>query len=105
MLALLLSQILVDALQDLVDHPNQDPVTLLVELKTEEDDLMERFLKAVPEAASKLYDTKKDRDPDVDSMYSTKVPVLPYTQDASDGSIFGLPYKYRKGWWYRSLWK
>jgi hypothetical protein len=60
MLALFLSQILVDALQDLVDHPNQDPVTLLVELKTEEDDLMERFLKAdFPEAASKIYYTKK----------------------------------------------
>jgi hypothetical protein len=77
MLALFLSQIFVDALQDLVDHPNQDPVTLLAELKTEEDDLMEQFLKAdLPEAASKLYDAKKDRDPDVDFNVLYKGPSI-----------------------------
>jgi hypothetical protein len=78
MLALFLSQILVDALQDLVDHPNQDPVTLLAELKTEEDDLMERFLQAdLPKAAYKIYDGKpNDHDPDVDLSVLYKGPSI-----------------------------
>jgi hypothetical protein len=78
MLALFLSQILVDALQDLVDHPNQDPVALLAELKTEEDDLMERFLQAdLPDAAYRIYDGKpEDHDPDVDFNVLYKGPSI-----------------------------
>jgi hypothetical protein len=48
-------QVLIDALEELVENDNMDPGTLLAQLKSEEDQLYESFVKAdLPEAAYQL---------------------------------------------------
>eukprot|EP00980_Cylindrotheca_fusiformis_P014188 scaffold3725_cov114-Cylindrotheca_fusiformis.AAC.5 len=78
MLALFLSQLLLDALRDLVDHSNQDPTTLLAELNAEENDRMKRIQQAdLPSDAHRIYDDKSDeKDPAVDLDLLYKGPSM-----------------------------
>lgn len=78
MLALFLSQVLVDSLHDLVSHPNQDPVTLLAELSKEEEGLTQRVHQTdLPSAAYAIYDAKpEERDPEVDLDLLYKGPSI-----------------------------
>jgi hypothetical protein len=69
-IALFLIQALMDALKDLADHSNQDPVALQVELQSEEDEQHEKLWQAdLPEDADQLYQLRKgdtEKDPNVD---------------------------------------
>jgi hypothetical protein len=58
-LALFLMQVLIEALEELVENDNMDPETLLAQLKSEEDQLYESFVKAdLPEAVYQLFKLK-----------------------------------------------
>jgi hypothetical protein len=69
-IALFLVQALMDALKDLAEHSNQDPVALQVELQIEEDEQHEKLWQAdLPEDADQLYQLGKgdtEKDPNVD---------------------------------------
>lgn len=71
MLALFLSQALIDALEELLNHPNDDSASLLQELQAQEDDVFEKFKQAkLPDVAYELYNPEHpDPDVDIDLLY------------------------------------
>jgi hypothetical protein len=79
-IALFLVQALMDALKDLAEHSNQDPVALQVELQSEEDQQHEKLRQAdLPEDADSLYQLGKsdtEKDPNVDIKMLWKGPSL-----------------------------
>ena len=74
MLALFLTQALIDALEELLNHPNDDSASLLQELQGQEDDVFQKFKQAdLPDVAYDLYNPE-DPDPDVDIELLYKAP-------------------------------
>jgi hypothetical protein len=77
-LALFLMSALIDALKELVENDTIDPEVLLAQLKSEEDQLYESFVKAdLPGSAYAFYGLKEeDKDPDVDVNLLLKSPSI-----------------------------
>lgn len=73
-LALFLSQVLLDALEELVNHPNQDSKKLLEELQAEEEEAYQAFKAAkLPQDAYQIYQGKEQiQDFDLELFYRGK---------------------------------